>query len=66
MNEKRKVIIEKIALLIILVIITVILIFQYFQIESLKSYIANLINQVEVSIDDYHYSIEDFSSSLQV
>ncbi len=65
MNKKRKVIIEKIVLFIILVIITVILIFQYFQIESLKSYIANLINQVEVSIDDYHYSIEDFSSSLE-
>ncbi len=65
MNEKNKAIIEKVTLLIFLVIITTILFFQFFKIKTLKSDIANLINQVGVSIDDCYYSIEDFSSSLE-
>ena len=65
MNENNKSLVEKIILLVLLLIITIVLVFQFFQIETLKSDIGNLINEVDNSVENCNNSINNLSSSFE-
>lgn len=56
---------EKIIVPVMVTMIFIIMIFQFYQIKTLQSVIANLINEVDISVENCNNSLYDFSYSLE-